>query len=113
MGGDHNLLKKESQSVCFCLLFDWSPDESLWSPQEFFLRLRWDSKRTIAGVGLPMLFLSSKRDEIVPASQMQELHDAAVRGLNRFRCFRKCCPEQSLMCTPLTPPPPLSKNTKT
>ena len=56
--------------------------------KEFFLRLKWDSLSTIRRLSLPILFLSSARDEIVPASQMVALHDAAAAASTRkFHLF--------------------------
>ena len=58
--------------------------------KEFFLRLKWDSLSTIRRLSLPILFLSSARDEIVPASQMVALHDAAAAASTRkFHLFRE------------------------
>lgn len=48
--------------------------------KEFFLRLKWDSETAIKTLPpkLPILFLSSSRDEIVPATQMHALKQAAA-----------------------------------
>ena len=46
--------------------------------KEFFLRLKWDSATTIARLALPILLLSSNKDEIVPAAQMVKLRDLAA-----------------------------------
>jgi fermentation-respiration switch protein FrsA (DUF1100 family) len=50
--------------------------------KEFFLRLKWDSLRAIKTLpaSLPILFMSSNKDEIVPAAQMRALKDAAVEA---------------------------------
>jgi fermentation-respiration switch protein FrsA (DUF1100 family) len=48
-----------------------------------FLRLKWDSRSAIRALELPMLFLSSTRDEIVPAEQMEALRDAAINAKSR------------------------------
>lgn len=48
--------------------------------KDFFLRLKWDSETAIKTLPptLPILFLSSTKDEIVPSSQMHALKKAAV-----------------------------------
>lgn len=42
------------------------------------LRMQWLSKETIATLKLPLLFLSSGRDEIVPSSHMRRLFELAT-----------------------------------
>ena len=51
--------------------------------KEFFLRLKWDSAATIGRLALPILLLSSTKDEIVPASQMAKLRDLAVSSAGK------------------------------
>ena len=56
--------------------------------KELFMRLKWDSIGTIPSIALPILFLSSARDEIVPREQMVALHAAAAAASPRqFHSF--------------------------
>ena len=57
--------------------------------KNFFLRLHWDSLAAIRGLSLPILFLSSAKDEIVPREQMIALHSAATAAAaRRFHVFK-------------------------
>mmetsp|Transcript_21178 Transcript_21178/g.25036 ORF Transcript_21178/g.25036 Transcript_21178/m.25036 type:complete len:340 (+) Transcript_21178:69-1088(+) len=53
--------------------------------KEFFLRLHWKSDQLIKELGLPILFLSSKNDEIVPYNQMKKLHHNANQS--KYKSF--------------------------
>lgn len=55
------------------LLFPYLSFAKLW-----ILRMKWESLLKIRDITKPILFLSGARDEIVPASQMQSLFEAAV-----------------------------------
>jgi len=58
--------------------------------KEFFLRLHWRSIDKIPSVTIPLLFLSSKCDEIVPASQMRTLYESATSAKEKhFHSFLK------------------------
>jgi len=75
------LAASASASACDCAhAHTHTLSLSLPKPQELCLRLRWDSLGTVSGggvAGVPLLLLSSTRDEIVPAAQMAQLRDAA------------------------------------
>jgi pimeloyl-ACP methyl ester carboxylesterase len=56
--------------------------------KELCLRLKWDSAATVGRLTLPLLLLSSTKDEIVPAAQMARLRDLAVRvSAKAFHAF--------------------------
>ncbi|CAG8588415.1 13640_t:CDS:2 [Acaulospora morrowiae] len=52
-----------------------------WLPYRYLvhipllLRNKWDNKRVIREISTPIMFLSSKKDELVPQDQMRELHE--------------------------------------
>lgn len=46
--------------------------------KEQFLRLRWKSIDHVGKITVPMLFLASVHDEIVPFQHMKQLHEAAT-----------------------------------
>jgi len=48
-----------------------------------FLRIKWESLRRITEVKVPLLFLSGLKDELVPASHMEQLSKAANQSLHR------------------------------
>lgn len=48
-----------------------------------FLRLQWRTLERIGNVRAPLLFLSGTKDEVIPASHMQSLHDGAKQARTR------------------------------
>ncbi|CAG8781708.1 34325_t:CDS:2, partial [Racocetra persica] len=54
-----------------------------WLPYKYLVNIpllnrnKWDNYRMIQGIKIPILFLSSRNDEIVPQEQMIELHKMA------------------------------------
>jgi pimeloyl-ACP methyl ester carboxylesterase len=42
--------------------------------KKYFLRLRWETDKIIENIKCPVMLISGLKDEIVPASQMAELH---------------------------------------
>jgi len=52
----------------------------------FFLTSRWKSKSSIKNLTCPILFISGSQDELIPPTQMQELHDSAIESRDRLFC---------------------------
>ncbi len=50
------------------------PPLDIWIVKKYFLRLRWETDKVVGNIPVPMLLISGLRDEIVPASQMADLH---------------------------------------
>ncbi|MES1912354.1 MAG: hypothetical protein MHM6MM_004642 [Cercozoa sp. M6MM] len=51
------------------------------------LRMHWRSLERIPSVQCPLLLLSSERDELIPPTQMRQLHEAATSRRTRFVSF--------------------------
>ena len=47
--------------------------------KKYFLRLRWETDKIIENIKCPVMLISGLKDEIVPASQMADLHRICVQ----------------------------------
>jgi len=51
--------------------------------KRWILRMKWPSIDRIVSIANPILFISGRKDEVVPAHQMDRLYEAAVRSSDR------------------------------
>jgi len=52
-----------------------------------FLRLKWETEKTISQIKVPILFLSGEKDELVPAGHMTRLKNASKTNVCEFHTF--------------------------